>query len=162
MKGTLVIATALISLMASWADAESLESAKTGSGLRFSESGGGASNAVDSMPRESAGVSRSAAQSLGLAVPKAAERETGFKPVSAPRVVVASPEKGERSFWDKAKIGGAVVGGAAGAVVGLPAIGSGIPLLIAFPVAGLVIAAGAGIGYGTVALVQWANRAKSR
>lgn len=154
MKTTFLMSVGLLCLTASGVGAETLESAKVGSGLRFSESGGGIGKGGDAIPREGAGSSGSAAEILGLSTPRLAKRDGDSKPVPAPLPAAAMRESGGRTFWDKAKIGGAVVGGAAGAAFGLALFGPWTPLPVALSAAGLLLVAGGTIGYGIVAVVQ--------
>jgi len=132
--------------------ANSSESAKAESGLRFLESGKGqAAVQAPSAVRASAATSHDS----GLALSSVSKKTTANIQVPAPAAgkTVVEPS------LSKGQIAGLVVGGVAGAVVGVPAIGSGIPLAIAFLIAGTVIAVGAGIGYGIVTLAERAYNA---
>ncbi len=137
--------------------AASLESAKTDSGLKFLESKSEQAGKQEPAPvlgKDSALSASKLAASL-MAAPKGEARLVPA-PTADYKEAIKSPEDPQlQSNLKLASKGMAVLGGIAGAVVGLPAIGSGMPLLIAFPVAGVIIVAGAAIGYGSVALGQW-------
>ncbi|OGR95009.1 MAG: hypothetical protein A2V88_10015 [Elusimicrobia bacterium RBG_16_66_12] len=140
------------------AAARSSESSKADSGLRFLESGKGQAG-VQEPPAVRAGASASHAS--GLAASPDSKRTTASKEIPAPAVATSMRKEAERSAWSKAKIVSAICGGVAGAVVGLPAIGSGIPVAAAVLAAGTIAATGVVIGYGIAALAERAYNARS-
>ena len=151
MKNSMLVAAGLLCLVTVGASAKGLESVKIESGVKFSEAEADPAQVGETSPVDGSRFAGSTSEPVGLQSPVKQKLGRG-KEVPAP--AVAAQEVGDASLWRKAKIAGALFGVAGGAAAGLPAIGSGLPLLVAFPVAGLIIIAGAGIGYGAVVLAQ--------
>lgn len=155
MRKTTAVAMGLFCFSAPQASSqtvESSESVKADSGLRFLESGADRAGVkAPSAVRAAAATPRDS----GLSASRGSLHKAESPDVPVPAVAADDQKKtAESSSWSTRQIVGTIAGAIGGAALGLPAIGSGIPLLIAIPGAGLVILAGAGIGYGIVTLAK--------
>ena len=140
--------------------AENLETVKNESGLRFSEKL--ASNRESSQPPVAAGAYKKERPALILS-PNQAPAQTSGTNVPLPETQKAAPTRTEG--WTSAKIAGAAVAGASGAVLGylfaantigveVLAVGSVVVLGSTIAAIAVGLAVVAAIGYGSVRAVQ--------